>query len=408
MASTKIPVNLELRPAYYDDFHCLAAGCRLSCCKYWSITFSKKDYLSLKRQSGSPELNQRLEHGLRRIRKGPVAGIYYGEFNMDNGSCPLLREDCLCALQMESGHYALPEVCRAFPRAASYLPSGYLERSLSPACEGVLALLWDLPGGIEFLADPLPKTNQRLVWVDEEQPLLIGFQEIRSICIDLLQDRRRPLRERILLIGVALRELMDKRDVSKWAAWATALPESVDTRTLLQGVMENDTALHKFISSALRVLLMIQSSDQDFAALRDEILTATGVSFHAGTSDATVNHMAYLNARARYQEQFGDRDYFMENLMVALFFHLHLPDVHSSEALWKSFVNFCNLYSVYRFMMVMSCRKGAAGGRNELFRAAVHVSRALIHNSTRQQELRDEFFQNDSATLAHMAILLGG
>lgn len=44
-------VDKDLRPAYYDDFHCLAAGCRLSCCKGWRISFDKKDYLSLKRKT---------------------------------------------------------------------------------------------------------------------------------------------------------------------------------------------------------------------------------------------------------------------------------------------------------------------------------------------------------------------
>lgn len=63
-------VDKDLRPAYYDDFHCLAAGCRLSCCKGWRISFDKKDYLSLKRENGSPQLNQILESGLRRIRRG--------------------------------------------------------------------------------------------------------------------------------------------------------------------------------------------------------------------------------------------------------------------------------------------------------------------------------------------------
>lgn len=56
----------------------------------------------------------------------------------------------------------------------------------------------------------------------------------------------------------------------------------------------------------------------------------------------------------------------------------------------------------------MSCREGAAGDREELFRLMVFASRALIHNGARQERLRDELFQNDSATLAHMAILLSG
>lgn len=64
-----VPITRDLRPAYYDDFHCLAAGCRYSCCKGWQITFDKKEYLSLKRQEGSPELAGRLAEGVRRIRR---------------------------------------------------------------------------------------------------------------------------------------------------------------------------------------------------------------------------------------------------------------------------------------------------------------------------------------------------
>ena len=53
-----ITVDRDLRPAYYDKFHCLAAGCRLSCCVGWNIPFNKKDYLAMKRQNASPELTE--------------------------------------------------------------------------------------------------------------------------------------------------------------------------------------------------------------------------------------------------------------------------------------------------------------------------------------------------------------
>ena len=98
----------------------------------------------------------------------------------------------------------------------------------------------------------------------------------------------------------------------------------------------------------------------------------------------------------------------MENLLVAVFFHLQLPVTNTPEELWRSYVNFCNLYAFYRFMAVMSCREGAEGNRNDLFRSIVHASRGMLHTRQHQAILRDEYFKNDSATLAHMALLLGG
>lgn len=410
MADTpkKLPVKEDLRPAYYDDFHCLAAGCRQSCCKNWRVSFDKKDYLSLKRQTGSPELNKRMDHGLRRIRDrdGNLPAIHYAEFALQDGVCPLLREDCLCHLQVEKGPEALPMVCRTFPRSEHYSVSGYLERSLSPGCEGVLALLWDLPDGVEFRADPLPKEKRKARIFRESNPLLENFQAIRSACIDLLQDRRVSLPQRILLMGVALKELADgAEDVPAWPDRAAALMEGTDASPLLP---DSEKALALFLSNHMHTLMSTSNPTADLGQVRTSLLAGMGVSVNLGENEATVPLRPYLEARARYEERFGDRAYFMENLMVTLFFHLNLPSTLSREELWRSYVNFCNLYSFFRFSAVMSCREGAAGDREELFRLLVHASRMLLHNGTHQARLRDELFQHDSATLAHMAILLCG
>lgn len=397
-------IQADLRPIYYDNFHCLATGCQHSCCVGWHISFNKKDYLSLKRQSGSEDLNARMEHGLRRIRKGPLA-VHYGEFAMVDGRCPLLREDCLCALQIEKGHEALPYVCRSFPRAEAPRPSGYLERSLSPACEAVLKMLWELPDSVEFRSDLLPKEKQGNVSFELDNSLAEHFQEIRSQCIDILQNRQHPLPQRILLLGLALKELADgEQDVSRWPAYAQSLTEKAEQ---LSGLGNNDT-LPMFLSNNLRLLFSLPNADRQFSTIKAEIAESMKIQIEPDSFLATIPTEPYLTAHIRFQERFERGEYFLENLMVALFFHLCLPDVVSPDRLWKSYVNFCNLYSFYRFMSVMSCREEAFGDQRELFRLLVFTSRSLIHNNAHQLTLRDEFFQNDSATVAHMAILLSG
>lgn len=399
-----VVIDKDLRPAYFDQFHCLAADCRLSCCKGWRISFDKKDYLSLKRETGSPQLNQMLENGLRRIRRGPLAEIHYGEFVMKGDVCPLLREDCLCALQVEKGHEALPFVCRSFPRLEQAQISGYLERSLSPACEGVLTLLWDLPDGVDFLSDPLPKGPFQRLTFGEDEYLQPHFQEIRSACIDLLQDRRFPLARRILLMGVLLNELAEgQKDIPRWLATANSLPADALPEKILN--QSGEKSLPMFLSNNLKVLLSLSSSNGDFPLMQQQIFSDMKIKMHLNSSKATIPSSPYLQARERF-DRLPQAEYFMENLMVSLFFHLHLPVVSDPETLWKSYVNFCNLYSFYRFVAVMSCRESGGECREELFRSIVHASRGLIHNGAHQASLRDELFKNDSATLAHMSILL--
>lgn len=407
----QLPIHYDLRPAYYDRFQCLAGACRFSCCKGWNITFNKKDYLALKRQEGSDELTANLTQNVRRIRQGPNAGRFYGEFDMSGGTCPLLREDGLCSLQLEKGHGALPEVCRVFPRTQAYSDSGYLERRLTPACEAVLELLWDLPDGVDFVADPLPKSKTRTLIMGTSGPLRLRFQELRSACIDLLQDRRRPLAQRILLMGLALKELADgEEDVDGWLARTRTLVDDPETDRRLQ-LPDQQKTLSMFLTNNIRVMLASQSPNRELSTVLKEVLDGLGavLTFEGGQAvNFSLPNGPYLAARARFEENFQDRAYFMENLMVSLFFNLQVPDPVDREKLWKSYVDFCNLYSFFRFMAVASCREGAAGDKAELFRMMVCASRGLMHNTPQKTKLRDEFFQNDSATLAHMAILLCG
>ena len=407
----QLPIHYDLRPAYYDRFQCLAGACRFSCCKGWNITFNKKDYLALKRQEGSDELTANLKQNVRRIRQGPNAERFYGEFDMSGGTCPLLREDGLCSLQLEKGHGALPEVCRVFPRTQAYSDSGYLERRLTPACEAVLELLWDLPDGVDFVADPLPKSKIRTLIMGTSGPLRLHFQELRSACIDLLQDRRRPLAQRILLMGLALKELADgEEDVDGWLARTRTLADDPETAGRLQ-LPDSPQTLSMFLLNNVKLLLTTAVPGGDFEKVPEEVAAGLNIQLERlslDSANASVPSEPYLAARARFEENFQDRAYFMENLMVSLFFNLQVPDPVDREKLWKSYVDFCNLYSFFRFMAVASCREGAAGDKAELFRMMVCASRGLMHNTPQKTKLRDEFFQNDSATLAHMAILLCG
>lgn len=412
-----ILVDKDLRPAYYDDFHCLAADCKLSCCKNWNITFNKKDYLSLKRQKGSPQLDERLERALRRIRKGAMAETFYGEFDMSGGACPLLREDGLCSLQIEKGHEALPYVCRSYPRRETYRLSGYLERSLSSSCEGVLSLLWDLPEGVEFRSDPLPKKDQKQVIPNSDNLTGLWFGVAREWCIDQLQNRRFTLPERIMLMGMGLRRLTEEQDIEAWIPWAQALPEQVEPGSLLT----RDERSHMMLLTDMRNILgpkkkanIVSVTVQRAGSDRVENLDAGQWDIRTHLQRATMDLLgtlsipSYLEARARYEETFQDHIYFMENLMVSIFFYLGFPNTASIDEMWKSYVNFCNLYACHYFAAVLSCRDGVEDNKSELFHLLTLASRALLHNSQNQLALRDELFRHDSATLAHMAILLSG
>ena len=113
---------------------------------------------------------------------------------------------------------------------------------------------------------------------------------------------------------------------------------------------------------------------------------------------------AYADALGKFQSAFSGHEYFFENLMVASALFLFFPKLDSKEELWKSYVSLCNLYSFYRFVSVLGCKNDTT--RERLFHMIVMSSRDMLHNRGRFNGFQEQLFQNNSSTLAHMAILL--
>jgi len=94
-------------PEYYNRFRCIAAACPDSCCKEWAVDV---DDISAARYRALPgDLGDRLRSVLQDTPDGTVMTI-------ENGRCPMWRQDGLCRIQAELGHDALCQVCQTFPR----------------------------------------------------------------------------------------------------------------------------------------------------------------------------------------------------------------------------------------------------------------------------------------------------
>ena len=95
------------KPHYYDKFTCIASACPDSCCKEWSVTVDEESAARYRELSGP--LGDRLRQVLAEEDGETVMTI-------ENGRCPMWREDGLCRIQAELGHEGLCQVCREFPR----------------------------------------------------------------------------------------------------------------------------------------------------------------------------------------------------------------------------------------------------------------------------------------------------
>lgn len=96
-----------ITPEYYHHFRCVAAACPDSCCKEWEVDVDADAAARYRALPGA--LGDRLRQVLRDTEDGTVMTI-------ENGRCPMWRQDGLCRIQAELGHETLCRVCREFPR----------------------------------------------------------------------------------------------------------------------------------------------------------------------------------------------------------------------------------------------------------------------------------------------------
>lgn len=394
-----IPVTTELAPAYYADFHCIAQRCQDNCCHDWGITFSKKDYLTIKRAPKSPQLEEITRKAMRRLPDGTRTAEQYGEFAARSGACPFQREDGLCTLQLGCGEAALPKVCRQFPRTESLSTLGWC-KSLSTACEAVVELLWQHPEGITFVEKPLKKERYRFIpWSKAVE----AYPVLASAAIDILQSRQFSLARRLLLLGLVLEDIkksgLEHFDAQAWASKVALLLQNPSLSDSLEHLEKKRPI---YLANQYRTLTILSQKNSMWEGLCHQANVLSEYNHNQVT--ITYSTQSYEQLFHIFQEYFPEISYFWENLLVHTWFHLQLPVLSSEEAMWKSYVNFCNLYGLFRFIAVLNC--GEAPTREKLFQAIVMVSRSLLHNSSRMTFLRDELFQNNSSSLAHMAILV--
>lgn len=125
-------------PAYYHAFRCLAGSCPDSCCKEWTVDVDPESARFYRELTGP--LGDRLRAVLQDTDGGTVMEI-------ENGRCPMWRQDGLCRIQAELGHDALCQTCRDFPRLRHDY-SDFVELGLELSCPEAarLILTEDKPG----------------------------------------------------------------------------------------------------------------------------------------------------------------------------------------------------------------------------------------------------------------------
>ena len=193
------------KPAYYDKFKCLAGSCPDSCCKEWDVDVDNSSASYYRELPGA--LGDRLRQALTDTEDGTVMAI-------EDGRCPMWRNDGLCRIHAELGEQALCRVCSQFPRLRHDYGS-FAELGLELSCpEAARLILLDKGKEICCFDDGAP------VEADCDEEALSILLETRRKALSLLDGNRTPeeILALLLLYGYQAQELLDGGEEEEFSA----------------------------------------------------------------------------------------------------------------------------------------------------------------------------------------------
>lgn len=175
---------LIAKPAYFDQFHCIAGSCPDSCCQEWSVQVDE-DTAAYYRGLPGP-----LGHRLRQVLRSEDGETV---MTIENRRCPMWRHDGLCRIQAELGETALCRVCREFPRLRHDY-GDFQELALELSCPEAARLVLSAEPSSTILEE-VPGGEK--AEYDEEAMEILKSTRVQMLAI--LSDASRPVPETLAL-----------------------------------------------------------------------------------------------------------------------------------------------------------------------------------------------------------------
>lgn len=196
----------QIYPDFYPEFRCLAGKCPDTCCKDWEVVVDPEAMEFYQSVPGA--LGERLKNGFVE-QDGDIC------FRLENGKCTFLTEDGLCELQKTFGEKGLCRICASHPRFLEEYGATQ-EITLSISCPEAARLLLCRQEPICFLTQETDEAVDTPNALDPE--LYFTLRSVRETVLRLVQDRSRPIRDRLSLALLLCQKVQKRIDMRSLAA----------------------------------------------------------------------------------------------------------------------------------------------------------------------------------------------
>lgn len=404
--------------AYYDEFHCIGPECPDSCCKHWSITLSKREYLNYKKMDCSTELKEIINNAFVRIKKDASDLIYAQMKLKENGDCPFLDSDCLCKIQKELGESALDRVCSSYPRLIGFV--GTREATLyscDMTCPHVVELLMLHPEGLKIVEEEYEGQNKYVnsgISTTKSTPnTWEGYSHywiIKSAQIDILQNRNFTISERLLILGFFCQkseEYLKNNQGEKIQGLANMLLDNEIGRKIADSLKVNQS-IESYAAKSLDILYKLSKQIQvpncsevlkeRFKHVAKYIELTTAIT-DGNKSTVLCNKTKHLNAIEFFNKLELERPYIFENLLVNQTF-IQTP----SEGIWLNYFALVVFYNLLKTSIFAFLPDNWTD--RDLALAISYTTKMIINTHFADRSTASDFIEHDSFDLPHAAFLI--
>ncbi|WP_400162315.1 flagellin lysine-N-methylase [Brevibacillus sp. TJ4] len=406
--------QILLVPTYMDRFQCIGSACEDTCCAGWSVPIDRATYQKYKKLSQS-DLTQKLDTHIKRKQTNPTEG-HYATIKMSGcQSCPMLTADSLCEIQLRLGEEYLSKTCANYPRVTNRVNGNY-EMAATMSCPEAARLALLNPEPMSFFEIP-SQPGQTFSIQTELHPancspaeLPFYFWDLRIFSIELIQNRRYSLTDRVLILGLFYQNMDDFVNSGKVAE----IPRLIENyRTLIkdgsleaaiQQIPPEAAAQIRLLKELIDVRMHIGIDNQRYLDSFQAFLA--GISFDNEEGIETVA-ARYQAAYTDYYKPFMNTySYVLENYLVNYMYKNTFPFSSNAPVLENYFLLALH-YSLIKMHLI-----GIAGFYKDKL-AVEHVitliqsfAKVVEHNSRYMQIAFDYLKRRDFVSIAGMAIFL--
>lgn len=385
-------------PTYLKQFQCTFATCEDSCCIGWDVDIDRITFRQYFRTKDE-KMREMFKSYVFKNEDSYSEDVDYGKVRLGvSKRCPFLETDCTCKIYSTLGKSYLSNVCTSYPRVTNTVDDFY-EVSLYSSCPEAARLMLLNPAGIRFEESMQPLNKHVIGSVvdtrvkEYQQSPVKYFKEIREKCIQLIQNRKYSLVERLYFLGIFLEGLDEKSEMSQKSMLSflrTFNPDSC--KTCLSNSTNLPLQISLFQKWIDRLHVFTEIDSEKFVTVTKMVQS----SFMFGDSNPISQQvLLYEESLNQYMKPFlKEYAYIFENDLVNLMFRSFFP-FSMTHCMFDGYIMLIMHFIWIRFYLAGFFMHNKTASPEEAVMLIQVLTKTIDHHKTFLDDLFQEIKDNE-------------